>query len=365
MDIFAAINANNIAKVNELIASGNINSRNNVTPLMWASGNQNLEAARALIAHGVDINAIDSNGRSALFWATTREDVEMVSELLARGANPNIIDRFGKTVSMYTRNRNILGLLPPPIQRQQQIQIIQELAPLRIKLTDSQLADYNNNSCTICLDKFKDRSITLLNPCAHSFHTECIANSINLGRNTCPNCRVPIASKQLFINDTNNTNTGKIFFGGGINFIEKYKKYKIKYLSLKGGAMQLDSPPRIRNIPPSPPRLRARVPSSPIPFRLDEVQRPITNPIIPTPESYVAPPVLPINRTECSICLNEKNYNIDVDYVNRVKILRCGHTFHHGCITEHFNNDNKFCPLCRKAADETSSIFLGGGSSTY
>jgi hypothetical protein len=56
-----------------------------------------------------------------------------------------------------------------------------------------------------------------------------------------------------------------------------------------------------------------------------------------------------------------KDYNIDIDYVNRVKILRCGHTFHHGCITEHFNNDNKFCPLCRKAADETSSIFLGGG----
>ena len=153
-----------------------------------------------------------------------------------------------------------------------------------------------------------------------------------------------------------------------MSYEQKYLKYKNKYLSLKnlsinqnGGAMQLDSPPRIRNIPPSPPRIRARLPSSPIPFNLDEVQRPLTNPVLPTPESYLAPPVLPINRTECSICLNEKNYNIDKDYVDRVKILHCGHTFHHGCITEHFNNDNKFCPLCRKAADETYSLFLGGG----
>jgi hypothetical protein len=52
--------------------------------------------------------------------------------------------------------------------------------------------------------------------------------------NRCPICRTSIVSRQpLIINQTSRNNPGIKFSGGGMNYFEKYQKYKNKYLQLK------------------------------------------------------------------------------------------------------------------------------------
>lgn len=69
---------------------------------------------------------------------------------------------------------------------------------------------------------------------------------------------------------------------------------------------------------------------------------------------------LPINSTECSICLDIKNYNIDFNHPLKIKILPCGHTFHKICIN---NNLTNVCPICRESYTNSNNIFLGGDNS--
>ena len=120
------------------------------------------------------------------------------------------------------------GLLAPQVQQ------IPELAPLIIRLNDEQLEKYNNDECIICTDRYNQKSITLINPCTHIIHTECITRWTNLGNHTCPKCRGNIQNiQQLIIDQTSANNPAVRFAGGGMNYLEKYKKYKSKYLQLK------------------------------------------------------------------------------------------------------------------------------------
>ena len=101
--------------------------------------------------------------------------------------------------------------------------VVPELPPITIKLTDEQLA----NQCAICLEKYTEETpITLINQC-HGFHTICINELINKGIRNCPKCREPIISRQSILNDPNSVITHQLY-------LEKYKKYKSKYLQLKG-----------------------------------------------------------------------------------------------------------------------------------
>ncbi len=54
-------------------------------------------AARNLIAHHADVNAIQPDGATALHWAVYRSDKEMVDLLLHAGANPKAANREGST----------------------------------------------------------------------------------------------------------------------------------------------------------------------------------------------------------------------------------------------------------------------------
>jgi hypothetical protein len=62
-------------------------------------------------------------------------------------------------------------------------------------------------------------------------------------------------------------------------------------------------------------------------------------------ESYVS-----VNKNksteECPICYNDFNED------SKVGVLRCGHTFHHKCISEWISYDGKNCPLCRTKIKE-------------
>ena len=76
----------------------------------------------------------------------------------------------------------------------------------------------------------------------------------------------------------------------------------------------------------------------------------------------------PIVISECTICLESKNYNNDDpnDYFN-VITLECGHTFHKGCI-DNYNRAarNPLCPNCRNSRSSLyNSIHLGGSKMKY
>ena len=49
-----------------------------------------------LATQQIDVNLVDSLGRSALFWATLKNDVRAVEMLLEANADPNVCDHFGE-----------------------------------------------------------------------------------------------------------------------------------------------------------------------------------------------------------------------------------------------------------------------------
>lgn len=65
------------------------------------------DAARALLAQGVDVNAPQIDGMTALHWAVYRDQTDMVEWLLAAGADPTVENRYGVTpLSLACTNGN-------------------------------------------------------------------------------------------------------------------------------------------------------------------------------------------------------------------------------------------------------------------
>jgi ankyrin repeat protein len=70
-----------------------------------AAREADLDAVRAELGAGADVNAPDSEGTSALLWAAYHSVPELVSLLLAAGADPNTPSQFGVTPLLQaTRN---------------------------------------------------------------------------------------------------------------------------------------------------------------------------------------------------------------------------------------------------------------------
>ena len=66
-------------------------------PLVEAVKSGNREAALALVAKRVDVNAAEPDGTTALHWAVQRNDLDLVTRLIRAGAKVNVKNDFGST----------------------------------------------------------------------------------------------------------------------------------------------------------------------------------------------------------------------------------------------------------------------------
>lgn len=71
------------------------------TPLIQCAIVGNIEAAKILIQHAVEIDKPDVSGRTALHWAVDNNYIELSKLLLAQGANPNAFNRGGQAVLVF------------------------------------------------------------------------------------------------------------------------------------------------------------------------------------------------------------------------------------------------------------------------
>lgn len=65
-----------------------------------------LRAARLLVAHGADVNAVNREGTTALFECVTNGNLELVRFLLQHGADPSIKDRNGASALDWLQKRH-------------------------------------------------------------------------------------------------------------------------------------------------------------------------------------------------------------------------------------------------------------------
>src|SRR5687767_881060 len=75
------------------------------TPVADAASRGDLNAVRALLAQGADVNAAKGDGMTALHWAADRGDAEMVVTLLHAGAGVRAITRNGNYTPLHLASR--------------------------------------------------------------------------------------------------------------------------------------------------------------------------------------------------------------------------------------------------------------------
>jgi ankyrin repeat protein len=98
-ELFEAAKAGNSSKILQLLSTGvDVNSKNNdkVTALQVAVNWNQLDAVKALLAHGANPNYVGGNISPALHVATGR-DTEIVKVLLKAGSNVNLPNMYGIT----------------------------------------------------------------------------------------------------------------------------------------------------------------------------------------------------------------------------------------------------------------------------
>jgi hypothetical protein len=74
--------------------------------LNYAAASGDIETVRALLAHGVAINALNADGATALHAAAVEDQTEAISFLLESGADPLIKDHLGDTALDGARERH-------------------------------------------------------------------------------------------------------------------------------------------------------------------------------------------------------------------------------------------------------------------
>ena len=84
-----------------LIAAGPAES-----PVADAASNGDIEAVRALLRDGADVNAAQGDGMSALHWAAERGDVQLLDILLYAGAEVEASTRIGHYRPLHIASRN-------------------------------------------------------------------------------------------------------------------------------------------------------------------------------------------------------------------------------------------------------------------
>ncbi len=75
----------------------------------------------------------------------------------------------------------------------------------------------HQNSCSICLEDFREGEIASILPCCHIFHQECVSPWIKK-KNSCPNCRIDTNKQHEFLSKKEmdkqmKNNKDNMFFG--------------------------------------------------------------------------------------------------------------------------------------------------------
>jgi len=116
-DLFSAAIRGNGKRVDAVLAGGvdvNAVSATGRTALMGAASYGNLRIARKLIAYGADINLADKQRKTALMDAIASGNVSLVKLLIDSGANVNQADRFGSLILAQAKrkgNKQIIKVL--------------------------------------------------------------------------------------------------------------------------------------------------------------------------------------------------------------------------------------------------------------
>src|SRR5204863_1006326 len=113
---YAAIRANDLARLNGLLAQGadvNVKDPQGITPLMFAAWVGSVESMKTLLDRGADPNVTSSTGATALMLAVT--ELPKVQLLIARKADVNIATARGRTAlilaAMSDRSADIVRAL--------------------------------------------------------------------------------------------------------------------------------------------------------------------------------------------------------------------------------------------------------------
>lgn len=115
--IYYALDIRNVEMAKLLIDDCIIYFRdlNNITPLIWAARNNQLDIVEMLVQKGADIHAVDNSRYSALTWACENGQDNIIKFLLKNGANVNEEStQFSGTplhMAAYHRHDSILELL--------------------------------------------------------------------------------------------------------------------------------------------------------------------------------------------------------------------------------------------------------------
>jgi len=88
-----------------IAAGGKLTAKNQqkYTLLTWAAHNKDLETIKFLISQKVDINGMDTKGRTVLDVVILDENSDLIPALIDLGANPYWIDQNGDTAISYAR----------------------------------------------------------------------------------------------------------------------------------------------------------------------------------------------------------------------------------------------------------------------
>ena len=112
---YAAIRANDLARLTTLAAGAGINAKDSggLTPLMYAAVTGSAEAMQLLLDKGADVNAKNNSESTALMWSAT--DIRKVRLLLDRKADVHAVSTLGRTAlfvaAMSDRSADIVKLL--------------------------------------------------------------------------------------------------------------------------------------------------------------------------------------------------------------------------------------------------------------
>ena len=156
-----AAHTGDVAAMELLIAHGAGVSqplKNGTTPLMFAAGLGRgvsafakdygteadlIAAAKVLLDHGADINAISAAGQTAMHFAAQAADAnfpqpsdDMVKLLASRGAKLDVVDKQGRSPIEMAQGKGLRGHAGGPVKpREQTITLLQQLMPRQLMET--------------------------------------------------------------------------------------------------------------------------------------------------------------------------------------------------------------------------------------